>query len=160
MTQQQQQPPTAPTGKSASKTVLSTVLGAGLFLGFWGGIGWVLLRPWIAPEGTPLERCLKGQIPHEFREEDQRGLRALQVTHTAASNAMDARFSAEWEQRRLMLVRGEATSDRHGAALLASHSEEMKSFMSVVAQEWPTACREAASRAGLATPPTSVPAQP
>ncbi|RKH55721.1 hypothetical protein [Corallococcus aberystwythensis] len=41
------------------------------------GLTWFLVRPWVAPQGTPLERCLKGQIPREFSKEDRRNVEFL-----------------------------------------------------------------------------------
>jgi len=151
--QQQQQAPSFPTGKSASKTVLSTVLGAGLFLGFWGGIGWVLLRPWIAPEGTPLERCLKGRRTPEFLEEDRERLQTLKSVFRESYEDLAAHYENQ-RNRHLLDLSSEELS-----ALMDAQFKDLRRVREEQLRVFESACRDAASRIENAAP-VAAPAEP
>jgi hypothetical protein len=127
-----------------------------------GGLAWVLLRPWIAPEGTPLERCLKGQTPREFLEEDREKLEFLWSLYHRY-NDRDARSIEEQSLESIVLpVEGQLTKEQASTlnkARLDALFEKQNRTVKYRRQILETACKEAASRIEIAAP-VAAPADP
>ncbi|OJT16855.1 hypothetical protein BO221_48015 [Archangium sp. Cb G35] len=125
-----------------------------------GVLAWVVLRPWIAPEGTPLERCLKGQVPREFLEGDRDKLRTFDLAFDLAAARMEARHKQQWEQSTERLVlEGRKTTPEQRDALMSAQLQEVKRLWEYGEQKHETLCREAASRIASAAP-VAVSAEP
>jgi len=142
------------------KLTIKRVIGAVPGLLVLGGLAWVVLRPWIAPEGTPLERCLKGQVPREFLEDDRDKLQTFDLAFDLARARMEARHKQEWEQSiERLVLEGRATTSEEDDALLSAHLQEVNRLWEYGGKKHETLCREASSRIEHAAP-VAVPAGP
>lgn len=111
----------------------------------------IVLRPLIAPEGTPLERCLKGQITPEFLAEDQRQLSALRSAYRKSYEDLEARYAQQRERLLLDL------SDAQLEALIDSQFKDLRRVSEAQDQVLEGACREAASRIERTAPVAALP---
>ncbi|MCY1076539.1 hypothetical protein [Archangium lansingense] len=148
--------------KLTIKRVISGVLGLLPVALVMGGLAWALLRPWIAPDGTPLERCLKGQTPREFLEEDRKKLELLWSFYHH-HNDEDFRSIQKQSLASIVLpVEGQITQEQAFAlnkARLDALFEERDRVVKYRRQILETACKEAASRIE-STAPVAAPAEP